>query len=182
MRSPLLSLLRFVVLIIQMAGLMAYFVQYVGWNPLLAVIVSVLLATLLPLAATILGFLGAIHVWGWSWGLALLVFLPGLALSLAAMAGIGAASLFSVLALKRMRRQGGPWHSPGGPGGAGWGGRFGGRFGRGGFGQGSSGQGGFGQEGQPHDGAAPEDHSQSGNVIEGEVISSHLDNDTKPKP
>jgi len=98
-------LLRLVVMIIQLAGLMAFFTDYVQWNLLLSVLLSVLLVMWLPLVATVLGFVGAIQVWMWPWWLALLVFLPGLALSLMAIAGVGAASLLSVFVLRKRQGQ-----------------------------------------------------------------------------
>lgn len=146
MPKPLLSLLRLIVAIIQMAGLMAYFVDYQQWNTLMAVIAAVALTLFLPLAATILGFIGAMKVWGWAWWVAMLVFLPGLALSLTAIAGVSLASLVAAFALKRVRQHAGHRQSP------------------------------FQ--------AANDDSTTtqaSGEVIEGEVISSHFDNETKPK-
>ncbi len=94
-------LLRLVVMIIQLAGLMAFFTDYVHWGLLLSVVLSVVLVMWFPLVATVLGFIGAIKVWLWPWWLALLVFLPGLALSLMAIAGVGAASLLSVFVLRK---------------------------------------------------------------------------------
>lgn len=147
MPKPLLSLLRLIVAIIQMAGLMAYFVEYQQWNALMAVIVAIALTLFLPLAATILGFIGAMKVWGWAWWVAMLVFLPGLALSLTAIAGVSLASLVAAFALKRVRQQ-------------------------------------SGRRQPPHQAANDDTTTEraSGEVIEGEVISSHFDNEPKPKP
>lgn len=103
MRAALLSLLRFAVALVQMAGLLAYFHQYLDWGLFSTVIVALLMTLLVPLAATIFGFLGAIHAWAWPWWLALLVFLPGLAMALAAMAGVGIAGLLSGVLLRRLR-------------------------------------------------------------------------------
>jgi len=148
-------LLRLVVMIIQLAGLMAFFTDYVQWNLFLSVLLSVLLVMWLPLVATVLGFIGAINVWFWPWWLALLVFLPGLALSLMAIAGVGAASLLSVFvlrkrqgqfaeALRRAQQQGQPQQP-------------------------------YGQSGPNQ--APPHQASGKGDIIEGEVVSSKVDDD-----
>lgn len=135
-------------MIIQLAGLMAFFTDYVQWNLLLSVLLSVLLVMWLPLVATVLGFIGAIQVWMWPWWLALLVFLPGLALSLMAIAGVGAASLLSVFVLRK--RQG----------------QFAEALRR------------AQQQGQsaPNQ-APPHQASGKGDIIEGEVVSSKVDDD-----
>ena len=146
-------------MIIQLAGLMAFFTDYVQWNLLLSVLLSVLLVMWLPLVATVLGFVGAIQVWMWPWWLALLVFLPGLALSLMAIAGVGAASLLSVFvlrkrqgqfaeALRRAQQQGQPQQP-------------------------------YGQSGPNQ--TPPHQASGKGDIIEGEVVSSKVDDDaSKP--
>jgi len=135
-------------MIIQLAGLMAFFTDYVQWNLLLSVLLSVLLVMWLPLVATVLGFVGAIQVWMWPWWLALLVFLPGLALSLMAIAGVGAASLLSVFVLRK--RQG----------------QFAEALRR----AQQQGQSGANQ-------APPHQASGKGDIIEGEVVSSKVDDD-----
>ncbi len=154
MRAILFLLLRLAVLAIQMAGLLAYFSQYLGWSSLASMIVSVLLVVFLPLAATILGFIGALKVWLWPWWLALIVFLPGLAFSLAALVGVGTAGLLGALFFKRRLqhfRQGG-----GGP------------FQRGPF-----------RAQDPLRGETRQDQGGSGSTIEGEVLSSRVDNDPR---
>lgn len=142
-------LLRLVVMIIQLAGLMAFFTDYVQWNLLLSVLLSVLLVMWMPLVATVLGFVGAIQVWLWPWWLALLVFLPGLALSLMAIAGVGAASLLSVFVLRKRQGQFAEALRRAQP---------------------------HGQQG-PHQ-APPHQASGKGDIIEGEVVSSKVDDDT----
>lgn len=134
-------------MIIQLAGLMAFFTDYVQWNLLLSVLLSVLLVMWLPLVATVLGFVGAIQVWLWPWWLALLVFLPGLALSIMAIAGVGAASLLSVFVLRK--RQG----------------QFAEALRRAQQQQGQTSQ------------APPHQASGEGDIIEGEVVSSKVDDD-----
>lgn len=166
MRAILFLLLRLAVLVIQMAGLLAYFSQYLGWSSLASMIVSVLLVAFLPLAATVLGFIGALKVWLWPWWLALIVFLPGLALSLAALVGVGTAGILGALFFKRrlqrfQRGTGGPFQR--------------GPFYTGGD---TSGQPG-GQQGPLH-GEGRQDHAGgSGSTIEGEVLSSRVDNDAR---
>jgi hypothetical protein len=147
-------LLRLVVMIIQLAGLMAFFTDYVQWNLLLSVLLSVLLVMWLPLVATVFGFIGAIKVWLWPWWLALLVFLPGLALSLMAIAGVGAASLLSVFVLRK--RQG----------------QFAEALRRA---QQQQGQQPYGQSGPNQ--APPHQANGEGDIIEGEVVSSKVDDD-----
>lgn len=137
MRAILFLLLRLVVLVVQMAGLLAYFAQYLQWGPLASVLSSVLLVAFLPLVGTVLGFIGAIKVWLWPWWLALLVFLPGLALSLAALVGVGTAGLLTALRFRRRLR------------------------------------GAAGPDGRTRPG------SFRGDTIEGEVLSSRVDNDTR---
>ena len=97
-----LSVLRFLIALVQMAGLIAYFHQYLGWGLLPTAVVALLLTLLVPIAATILGFLGAIHAWAWPWWLAFLVFLPGLAMALAAVAGVGVVGMLTAFLMKRL--------------------------------------------------------------------------------
>ncbi len=152
MRAVLFLLLRFAVLVIQMAGLLAYFSQYLGWGSFASAVVSVLLVAFLPLVATVLGFIGAIKVWAWSWWLALIVFLPGLALSLAALVGVGTAGVLSALVFRRkLQRMGG----------------------QGGWGAGTHGR---EQSGQQGPGSAA---GGQGSTIEGEVLSSRVDNEPR---
>lgn len=150
MRAILFLLLRLAVLVIQMAGLLAYFSQYLGWSSLASLLVSLLLVMFLPLAATILGFIGALKVWLWPWWLALIVFLPGLALSLAALVGVGTAGILSALFFKRRLQR----YQQGGAG----------PFQRGPF--------------QSAAGGDPADAGQ-GSTIEGEVLSSRVDNEPR---
>ncbi len=163
-RALLLVLLRLAVVIIQMAGLLAFFLDYLEWGMFASVLAAVALVLLMPLVATILGFIGAIKVWLWPWWLALLVFLPGLALSIMALAGFGAAGLLTAFFLRRVRqRRGGSF-----TGGPFAGGPFaGGPFARGPF----AGQPGAGQPG----GQQSDSPAGDGRTIEGEVISSRVD-------
>lgn len=156
MRAILFLLLRLAVLVIQMAGLLAYFSQYLGWSSLASLLVSLLLVMFLPLAATILGFIGALKVWLWPWWLALIVFLPSLALSLAALVGVGTAGILSALFFKRRLQR----YQQGGAG----------PFRQGPF--------------QRGPGSDPADAGQGsaggpGSTIEGEVLSSRVDNEPR---
>jgi hypothetical protein len=80
-------------LILRIAALSAWLVGELHWGPLMAGLIAVLASLYLPLAATILGCFGAVQVWGWPVWVAILVFLPGVVLSIAALMGIGAAGL-----------------------------------------------------------------------------------------
>jgi len=105
-----LSVLRFLIALVQMAGLIAYFHQYLDWGLLPTAVVALLLTMLVPIAATILGFMGAVYAWAWPWWLAFLVFLPGLAMALAAVAGVGIVGALSAFLMKRLgmrQRRGG---------------------------------------------------------------------------
>lgn len=99
----LLSLFRFLVALVQMAGLLAYFHQYLGWGLPASAITGLLLTLLVPIAATVFGFLGALQAWAWPWWLALLVFLPGLVMALMAVAGVGVLGALSAVLLRRRR-------------------------------------------------------------------------------
>lgn len=156
MPALLLLILRIVVMAIQIAGMMAFFNTVLGWGQFATFLSSLLVALFLPLLGTFLGAYGAWQVWDWAWWLVLLVFLPSLALSLMALVGVGAAGLLSALFLRKRLQAG---------------------FGRGGFGQG-----GF----RRPDGMSPEREHQAsghsadagqGSTIEGEVLSSRVDND-----
>lgn len=100
----ILSVLRFLIALVQMAGLIAYFHQYLGWGLLPTALVALLMTLLVPIAATILGFMGAIYAWAWPWWLAFLVFLPGLAMALTAVAGVGILGMLSAFLMKRLGR------------------------------------------------------------------------------
>lgn len=149
MRALFFTILRVAVLTLQVAGVMAFFSQHLGWGLPAAVLLSVLLTAFLPLAATILGFIGAIKVWLWPWWLALLIFLPGLALSLAALLGMGTAGAALIL---RQRLRGGAAGAHA-------------RAGRGARGNWQRG---------PQGGQAA---GEGGDTIEGEVLSSRVDKD-----
>lgn len=95
MRSVSLHPIALVLLVLRVAALSAWLVGELHWGPLMAGIVAVLGSLYLPLAATILGCFGAVQVWGWPVWVAVLVFLPGVVLSLAAVLGIGAAGLMA---------------------------------------------------------------------------------------
>lgn len=147
-RAVVLTMLRFVIVIIQMTALMAFFIDHMGWGLVLGAVSAVLLSLFTPIVATLLAMVGAIKVWAWPWWAAMLVFLPGLALSLTAIAGVGAAGLLSALFFRRLRartQQGG--------------------FAGGGFTR---------RQGPPHD------DQGTGRTIEGEVISSRVD-DSEPR-
>lgn len=94
-------LLRLVVMIIQLAAVMVFFTDGVGWGLWLAVPLTVLVVLLLPFVGAVLAIIGAIQVWLWPWWLALLVFLPGLVLSLLALFGVGTAGALSWWLLRR---------------------------------------------------------------------------------
>lgn len=98
-----LSVLRFLVALVQMAGLLAYFHVHLGWGLLPTAVLAFAMTLLVPIAATIFGFMGAIYAWGWPWWLAFLVFLPGLAMALTAIAGVGVVGLLSGVLLRRLR-------------------------------------------------------------------------------
>ena len=102
MRAALLTVLRFVIALVQMAGLIAYFHQYLGWGLLPTALVALLLTLLVPIAATVFGFMGAIHAWAWPWWLAFLVFLPGLTMALTAVAGVSILGVLSAFLMKRL--------------------------------------------------------------------------------
>lgn len=155
MRAAVLALLRFVLVVIQMAALLAFFFDHLGWGLLGGALSAMLVSIFLPLVATVLAMVGAVKVWLWPWWLAVLVFLPGLALSLTALAGVGAAGLLSALLFRRVQARGGFRTGPFAAGG--------------GFRQ-PSGQGGHGADHAATQGG--------GQTIEGEVISSRVDDAT----
>ena len=97
-----MSVIRFLIALVQMAGLIAYFHHHLAWGLVLTAIVALVLAMLVPIAATIFGFMGAIYVWSWPWWLAFLVFLPGLAMALTALAGVGLLGVISAFLVKRL--------------------------------------------------------------------------------
>lgn len=151
MRAALFLIFRLAVLTLQMAGVLAFFSHHLAWSLFASVLCAVLLVAFLPLVATVLGFIGAVKVWLWPWWLALLVFLPGLALSLAALLGLGTAG--AALILRRRLRGGAAapgagWRRPG------W------------------------QGGQPAGQSDPEAPGP-GDTIEGEVLSSRVDKDAR---
>ena len=93
MRSVSLHPIAIVLLILRVAAVSAWLVGELHWGSLMAGITAVLGSLYFPLVATILGCIGAVQVWGWPIWVAVLVFLPGLVLSIAALLGIGAAGL-----------------------------------------------------------------------------------------
>ncbi|MEO6698694.1 MAG: hypothetical protein ABIR53_03875 [Paraperlucidibaca sp.] len=95
MRSVSLHPVALILLILRIAALSAWLVGELHWGPLMAGITAVLASLYLPLAATILGCFGAVQVWGWPVWVAVVVFLPGVVLSIAALMGIGAAGLMA---------------------------------------------------------------------------------------
>lgn len=95
MRSVSLHPIALVLLILRVAALSAWLVGELHWGALMAGIVAVLGSLYLPLAATILGCFGAVQVWGWPVWVAVLVFLPGVVMAIAAIMGIGAAGLMA---------------------------------------------------------------------------------------
>lgn len=148
----LLSLLRFLIALVQMAGLLAYFHQHLDWGLGPTAIVGLLLTLLVPIVATIFGFMGAVYAWAWPWWLAFLVFLPGLAMALTAAAGVGILGVLSAFLMKRLglrRPQRGPFAGPG--------------------------QMPPQSDSQMHSGMS----SGQGSTIEGEVISSRVEPDNK---
>ena len=151
MPAVFLSLLRFLIALVQMAGLLAYFHQHLGWGLLPTALLALALTLLVPIAATIFGFMGAIYAWAWPWWLAFLVFLPGLAMALTAVAGVGIVGVLSAFLMKRM----GVRRAPRGP-----------------F---ADGQRPPQSDSYTHSGA----HSNQGSTIEGEVISSRVEPDGK---
>ena len=155
LRVALLTLLRFVIALVQMAGLIAYFHQHLDWGLLPTALVALLLTLLVPIAATIFGFMGAIYAWAWPWWLAFLVFLPGLAMALTAIAGVGILGALSAFLMKRLgvrRPQRGPF----------------------------AGRGQMPPEHEAHSGYDRGDNaSNRGSTIEGEVISSRVEPDGK---
>lgn len=94
-------LLRLVLMIVQLAAVMVFFTDWVGWSLWLALPLTVLVVMALPFVGTVLGIIGAIKVWLWPWWLALLVFLPGLVLSVLALFGVGTAGVLSWWMLRR---------------------------------------------------------------------------------
>lgn len=96
MRTVLLSVLRFVIAVVQMAGLLAFFHQHEGWGNLTSMLAALLIAVWLPFVGAILGLIAAIKVWSWSWLLAVLVFLPGLILPVLALFGFAGAGAWSL--------------------------------------------------------------------------------------
>lgn len=107
-----LSVLRFLVALVQMAGLLAYFHIHLGWDLLPTAILAFAMTLFVPIAATIFGFMGAIYAWAWPWWLAFLVFLPGLAMALTAVASVGILGVLSAFLMKRLgvqRPQRGPF-------------------------------------------------------------------------
>lgn len=156
MRVALLTLLRFLVALVQMAGLLAYFHQYLDWGLLPTAVVALLLTLLVPIAATIFGFMGAIYAWAWPWWLAFLVFLPGLTMALTAVASVGILGVLSAFLMKRLgvRR---PLRGP-----------FAG-----------AGQMPPQSDSRTHTNTHSGVHSGQGSTIEGEVISSRVEPDSK---
>lgn len=146
-----LSVLRFLVALVQMAGLLAYFHIHLGWGLLPTAILAFAMTLFVPIAATIFGFMGAIYAWAWPWWLAFLVFLPGLAMALTAVASVGILGVLSAFLMKRLglRR---PQHGP----------FVGGRM-----------------PPQSDSHTYSEPHSNQGSTIEGEVISSRVEPDGK---
>ena len=107
-----LSVLRFLVALVQMAGLLAYFHVHLGWGLLPTALLAFAMTLFVPIAATIFGFMGAIYAWAWPWWLAFLVFLPGLAMALTAVASAGILGVLSAFLMKRLgvrRPQRGPF-------------------------------------------------------------------------
>mgnify|MGYP007026933771 CR=1 FL=1 len=107
-----LSVLRFLVALVQMAGLLAYFHVHLGWGLLPTALLAFAMTLFVPIAATIFGFMGAIYAWAWPWWLAFLVFLPGLAMALTAVASVGILGVLSAFLMKRLgvrRPQRGPF-------------------------------------------------------------------------
>ncbi len=150
-----LSVLRFLVALVQMAGLLAYFHVHLGWGLLPTAILAFAMTLLVPIAATIFGFMGAIYAWAWPWWLAFLVFLPGLAMALTAVASVGILGVLSAFLMKRLgvRR---PQHGP------------------------FAGRGQMPPQSDSHTHANRGDtHSGRGDTIEGEVISSRVEPDGK---
>lgn len=144
----LMSVLRFLIALVQMAGLIAYFHQYHEWPLLPTAIVALALTLLAPIVATIFGFMGAVYAWSWPWWLAFLVFLPGLTLALTAVAGVGILGMLSAFLLKRFGIKLATRGTAGGAGRA-----------------------------SPH--TAEPSAAGRGDTIEGEVLSSRVDTDTK---
>lgn len=142
-----MTVLRVVIVVIQMTALMAYFLDYLHWHLVAGMLAAFLVSLFLPLVATGLAAYAAVKVWGWSLLLALLVFLPGLVITFTALAGAGMAGLLGALLFRRVRARGG--------------------FARGPFATAA---------GQP-DPARPA-HDDA--IIEGEVLSSRVDNDPRP--
>lgn len=112
MRSVLMSVLRFVVICVQMAGLLAFFHEYAGWGSLASLLGALAVSLFLPFAGAILGFIAATKVWGWSWLVSLLVFLPGLILPLLAVFGIAGAGAWSLMRWRRPGRMPDGWTVP----------------------------------------------------------------------
>lgn len=109
MRSVLMSVLRFVVICVQMAGLLAFFHEYSGWGSLSSLLAALAVSLFLPFAGAILGCIAAIKVWGWSWLMSLLVFLPGLILPLLAVFGVAGAGAWSLMRWRRPGRVPDSW-------------------------------------------------------------------------
>lgn len=109
MRSVLVSVLRFVVICIQMAGLLAFFHEYSGWGSLSSLLAALAVSLLLPFAGAILGCIAAIKVWGWSWLMSLLVFLPGLILPMLAVFGVAGVSAWGLMRWRRPSRMPDDW-------------------------------------------------------------------------
>ena len=141
-----MTVLRVVIVVIQMTALMAYFLDWLHWPLIGGMLAAFLVSLLLPLVATGLAAYAAVKVWGWSLLLALLVFLPGLVITLTALAGAGMAGLLGALLFRRVRARGG--------------------FARGPFATAA---------GQPE----PSPAANDGEIIEGEVISSRVDNESR---
>lgn len=95
MRSVSLHPIAIVLLILRVAAVSAWLVGELHWGSLMAGITAVLGSLYFPLIATILGCIGAVQVWGWPVWVAVLVFLPGVVLSIAALLGIGAAGFMA---------------------------------------------------------------------------------------
>lgn len=154
MRGPLLTVLRLLVVVVQMTALMAYFLEYLYWGIVPGMLWAFLVSLFLPLVATVLAVIGAVQVWAWPWWAALLIFLPGLMISFTALAGVGLAGLLSALLFRRVRARGGPFAEA-----------F--ARARAAQGQADAAQARSGRTTAPHD----------DRTIEGEVISSRVDND-----
>lgn len=95
MRSVSLHPIALVLLVLRIAALSAWLVGQFHWSPLMAGVTAVLGSLYFPLVATVLGCVGAVQVWGWPVWVAVLVFLPGVVLAIAALLGVGAAGFMA---------------------------------------------------------------------------------------